>query len=195
MEVLVALVIVSFVVTLLSQALFQAMRVEQQMDELQFDRLDRALREATLREALGGILPVPQGEAHRFQGRSQSLTALTNASPFAGERLVVGTVFEIVHAAEPGRMELRVRMDEADASRPDLAPAVLFSWPGRAGTFMYLDERGRWVDEWVPSAGPAAPALPRAVAVTTGATPGDVLIVPIIADPAPPPSRRYLESL
>lgn len=198
LEVLVALVITSYVVTLLAQALYQAMRIENQMNEFQFEQLSDDLRASMLLESIRGILPLGPDEPHAFQGRARSLTALSTGTPYGGANSVGGMTLSLVYIAAEEVTELQLSRPQAQsmlAAEVPAATVTLLRWSGTRGAFRYLDEKGRWVDEWLVPKDGIPPVLPRAIAIETGLVHGPYLMASIDAAPIAPPSRRQLEAL
>lgn len=197
MEMLVTLVIVSFVAAILSQAMGQLARIERLLEGGQLRSTAVSLRAEWVRAALAGLMP-GTAPAQRLRG---------------GERELQGWSSEVPLWPAPGlaRLHLRLTSDErSDQTSLELvpeaaggsAPVVLLQWPGRDGRFMYLDAQHRWSDRWPPlttteiATGTTVPVtMPRAVALDTGpAGPGFLLAVPL-ARPLPQPTRSALEAL
>jgi prepilin-type N-terminal cleavage/methylation domain-containing protein len=197
LEMLVTLVIVSLVVTILSQAMSQLSRIERLLDGGRLGSTAVALRAEWVRSALAALLPGTT-QAEQLQGSARELTALSSEVP----RWPVSGL---------GRLHLRLRTDDRTGSTAlellpeagqDRDPAVLMRWAGGEGRFMYLDAQDRWIDRWpglsttAIAAAPGSPALlPRAVALETGpGGPGFLIAVPLAA-PTGAPTRAVLESM
>lgn len=197
LELLVTLLIVSFVVAILSQALSQLARIERLLEGGQLRSAAVALRAEWVRGALAGLLP-GAGQTEHFSGSERELTGVST---------------EVPQWPAPGlaRLHLRLRADDRNGvmvleQLPEAGgggePVVLLQWPGREGRFMYLDTQDRWVDRWplvsadaVPALPRAASPLPRALALDTGpGGPGFLLAVPL-ARSTGAPTRALLESM
>lgn len=197
LEMLVTLVIVSLVVTILSQAMSQLARIERLLEGGQLRSTVVALRAEWVRAALAGLMPSPT-DAERLRGSERELRGLSSEVP---QWPLSG----------PARLHLRLRTEERGVSTtlellPEgdagKAPVQLMQWSGREGRFRYLDAQGQWggqrppLSSTTPGTVPAAAlALPRAVALETGADgPGYLLAVPL-ARPNAMPTRAMLESM
>lgn len=197
LEMLVTLVIVSFVVAILSQALSQLARIERLLESGQLRSTVVALRAEWVRGALAGLLP----------GTTQSEWLL------GSDRELTGMSADVPLWPAPGlaRLHLRLRSDDRLGTtalellpEPGAGgePVVLLQWPGRDGRFLYLDAQDRWVDRWpalstttTTVAPNGVPVLPRALALDTGPDgPGFLLAVPL-AMPTGAPTRTALESM
>ncbi|WP_397535358.1 type II secretion system protein J [Roseateles sp.] len=197
LEVLVALVITSFVVTLLGQMLQQAMRIEQSLDAGRFEQGVLRLRAGMLREAIRGALPVRSGSGGQpFEGSAQMLRLQTSASPFASTGEFGALEFGIRYDKASDRSALYVRPLDMDGKPPaDSSAVTLFDWPGRAGSFQYLDHLAQWHVEWSQAPASERRVLPTVVAVETGMAEWPRLIVQIDASAMPPPVLKELERL
>ena len=205
LEMLVTLVILSFVAVILGQALNQLARVERLLEGGQLRSAVVALRAEWVRAALTGLLP----------------GTVQNERLLGTERELQGMSTEVPQWPAPGLARLHLRLstdDRAGVTRLELlaepgtatAPVVLLEWPGPEGRFVYLDAQQRWVDRWPGatisganadasvSAGTdqrSAATLPLAVMLNTGPQgPGLVLAVPL-AKASPAPTRAALEGM
>jgi len=195
LEVLVALVITSFAITLLTQALFQAMRTEQRMDEAQFDGAAQALRLTLLRNALSAALPARSGQPEQFVGLAASVWLLTAEAPFTSDRGVTYMNLTLLYREDVGRTELRVSSGGQGAGAGVSNAIPMLDWPGRRGSFKYQDVDGRWHDEWKPDSDGGAPVLPAAVAIETGIPGASVVVAPMLVFPYAPLTSKELEAL
>lgn len=195
LEVLVALLIASFAIALLSQVLFQVMQVERRLEDGRFDGATLALRMTMLRNAIAGALPVKAGEPECFDGRELGLSMLTAEAPFSSEKGVTYTTFDLVYLKADDRTELRVASASRERTGADSGAYTLFTWPGRRAAFKYRDADGVWHSEWKPTSDAKVPVLPRAVAVETGLSGDLVLIAPIVAFPVPLATAKDVENL
>lgn len=196
LEVLVALVITSFVVALLGQMLQQAMRIEQSLDAGRFEQSVIRFRAGMLREAVRGALPVRIGGGQVFEGAERVLRFQTSASPFASTGDFGALEFGIRYDQASDRSALYARPLDMDGKPPAVSSAVtLLDWPGRAGKFYYLDHLGQWHVEWSQTPAAERRVLPTVVAVETGMAEWPRLIVQIDASAVPPPVLKELERL
>lgn len=188
LEVLVALVIASFVVVLLTQALYQVMRLERNLAEQRPEITEQTLRSLMLDRLVRGIVARRSEEPGAFRGRASGFNAISVSVPGRDGPNTAQFGIELVHRQEPDQMELKLTSEGADA-------VVLLQWPGDKGVIAYLDAQGRWQSQWEMSSDPRQPALPAAIALQTGRADVKNLILPIVATPLPPFSRRQFEKL
>jgi type II secretory pathway component PulJ len=192
LEVLVTLVIASFVVTLASQMLFQAQRLEQRLAQDQGETRLEAWRIALLREALRALQPTAIDSRQRFEGGPLALTARSSAVPgFPGPET---TTLKLELVRDPGRQSTALLLHTgSEASRETW---TVLSWPGTEGRLVYIERDGSEVDRWVVDATRRGPVLPAAIQIETGRRDAlRVLRIAITSTGIPPPTRRQLESL
>lgn len=195
MEVLVTLVITSFVAGLLGQALFQAARLERELGEVRGGRFADALHITMVRDAVRAIVPVGISEDNAFEGTRTVVRATTVDSPFGGGGAVVVMQLELASSTSTDRTELRISTWRPGFAVSERQTIPMLDWQGRPGAFRYLDFDGEWKDEWKPTLEMAGRVLPRAIAVPLGPEPDRWLMIPIEASPYAPMSRRLVEAL
>lgn len=156
LEVLVVLVIVSLLMTVLTQALWMGLDLLWRARGDMTAQAVETMRLGWYREAVAGLLPERPGGPHKFVGEARRFRGLSAGAPV-----------EHLGAALPVRLELEY---ESAADRTRLlaflagteVPMTLLSWPGRSGEFVYLDEVGEPHPTWPPSLGDHL-QLPRAI--------------------------------
>lgn len=173
---LVTLVIVAAVTTLLWEALGLAARLERSLARAGNDDQARQLRAAWLQMAIDS-LAVPPGQNDPLRGGPRRLDGLTTAPPWPGSPGPEAFALELRPDTEPGG-----HPDDALPGTPGLRlwalrPATgetfdLGDWDA-ASRFSYLDEQGRWHEQWPPEGTHGSPAgaqrpLPRAVRLAAG---------------------------
>jgi general secretion pathway protein J len=161
LEMMVVLVIVSLLMTVLTQALWMGLDLLRRARGDMTAQAVETMRLGWYREAVAGLLPERPGGPHRFAGEGRRFAGLSAGAPV-----------EHLGATLPLRVELEY---EAAADRTRLlgfvagteAPMTLLSWPGRAGEFAYLDEAGESHQSWPPPFGEPL-QLPRAIVLKAG---------------------------
>jgi len=194
-EMLVTLVIVSFVAGLVGQALFQLSRVERLLEGGQLNSMTDAVRAQWVRSAIESLLPGEPGSADRLRGSERELQGLSADVPMLPAPGLATLHLRLVYLEARGITQLQQFASQAAVGSADAEPVVLLSWPGRAGRFRYLDGAGEWRESWPVDLGPAAPALPRAVALETGPDGSGLLIAATRASEVPLPTRRQMEAM
>ena len=194
-EVLVTLVITSFVAGLLGQALFQAARLERELGEVRGGRFADALQVTMIRDAVRAIVPIGISEENAFEGTRTVVRATTVDSPFGGGGAVVVMQLELASSKSADRTELRLSTWRPGIALTERQSVLMLDWPGRPGAFKYLDADGEWKDEWKPTLEMVGRVLPRAIAVPLGPGLDRWLMIPIEASPYAPMSRREVEAL
>lgn len=182
LEMLVVLVLTGLVTTLLLQALYQVLRLQDQSGREVFRMQHGAMREAWYRQAINGLVPDHDKGEHRFRGDRRELHGLTLAPLASGEGIL-----------EP--FALRLRFDPARGETllqfgaPDDAPVAL-SWPGDSGRFFYVDADGRRHDTWPPFLGRESPPLPAAIHLEASIDGTPRILVAAPRGPTSPSNRR-----
>ena len=197
LEMLVVLVVMSFVVTLVGQALTQVVRLEQILRGVQLDAAVERVRMFWLSESLESMLPVTADAPLRFSGNGTSLSGVTTAPPAESAIGIAHLSVRMTFAAERGVTELQLRLDSPQevARSLDSPPPAEFRiaarWPGETGRFRYMDAQGGWHDQW-PINDRDPGLLPRAVLVETGLADVPSFVVSVKTSPIGMPSRRSL---
>jgi general secretion pathway protein J len=149
-EVLVVLVIGSFVSALLFQMLAQTYRLRGRFADQLVESQTGRMRADWLRETLRGLETVTQDSPFLFTGRSTTLQGLTSA-PVATSGAQLKD-FRLEWIPRPTGWELQY----ADGQTPwPLLVTGAFGSPG----FRYVDDQGGEHDQWPPRASPPAPPI------------------------------------
>ena len=157
MELLVVLVITSFVTMMLLQALSQAYGLQRRF-AIQLVRGETgAMQLDWFRQVVQGVQPDLADAPGRFRGNAGGFSALATDPLGAAEGASRLVQLAVVPDAGAGTVQLAMRLGQREL--------VLASWPGlREATFVYLDAEGRAHDQWPPPFG-TWPALPGVVAL------------------------------
>ena len=197
LEMLVTLVIVSFVAAILSQAMGQLVRIERLLESGQLRSTAESLRAEWVRAALNGLMPGTT-PAERLNGSERELQGWSSEVPLWPAPGLARLHLRMTTDERSDQTSLELVPETADGS----TPVVLLRWPGREGRFMYLDAQNRWGDRWPPLttaeivAGSTVPVtMPRAVALDTGAAGAGFLLAVPLASPLPLPTRSALEAM
>jgi general secretion pathway protein J len=182
-EVLVVLVIVSLLMTILTQALWMG------LDMLRRSRADmtaqavEAMRLQWYREAVAGLQPERTGGAHVFRGSERRFSGLTTGAPTENLGATLPVTFELEFDAAADKTRLKVGVGTSAQA------TTLLAWPGRVGEFVYLDETGLSHESW-PPAGAAQLQLPRVIVLKARPVhAGPVLVYTAIAGDRRTPRR------
>ncbi len=176
LEAIVTLVIVSLLVTILMQALGQAMSLRARL--LRFDGENRVagLQEAWFRETVAGLQRDIEEQGDGILG-SREMMEYSTPSPLAAQGFS-GVRWWL----ESGSLHY------ADVKVPDV---VIIQGPLKDAAFSYLDEGGAWVDEWKWK---DHKSPPRMVRFTAGTARGSLdWLVPIMADGLDPEKLKLDE--
>ena len=199
-EMLVVLVLVSFVTLLLSQALTQVSRIERSLTGAQLDGVITAVRVAWLRASVEAMLPMPRESNDRFEGNERLVTGLSTdaaAMPIVGlAKVTLSLTFDPKRGATD--LKLSTSMPEAitgmENSNIQPKAIALLSWQGNSGRFRYMDKQGTWHEKWPVDALASAP-LPTAMSIETGLDEAPQIVVALRVSPLNLPSRKLLETL
>ncbi|HEY1034262.1 MAG TPA: type II secretion system protein [Pseudoxanthomonas sp.] len=167
LEAIVTLVIVSMLVTVLMQALAQAMSLRTRLLRFEGESRLAALQEAWFREAAAGMQRDAEAETLQVGelGTRESLAYDTPAP------LVARGFSGVRWWLQDGSLHY------ADSQ---VADVVVVEGPLRGAAFAYLDEQGDWVDEWRWKDHARMPRMVRFTAMTErGALDW---VVPVMAD-------------
>lgn len=197
LEVLIALVLTSYIVTLLGQILLQSMRVEQSLETGRFEQSVLRLRVGMLRESIRSAIPVRVGAGLVFEGQGSALRFQSVASPYESTGAVGSLEISFRYDSSSDSSGLYVRLiDQAESTMSAATSATkLLGWPGRKGYFRYLDHQGQWHADWIQTPTSERRVLPVAVAIETGLPEWPRLLVQVDASAVPPPTLKELESL
>ncbi|TKS52810.1 type II secretion system protein [Luteimonas yindakuii] len=184
LEAIVTLVVVSLIVTVLMQALAQALDMRERLLRHQRQSRTAALQEQWFRDSVSSALSdLPDALGH-LEGDAGVLNVLTSA-PLVGQGLS------------------RVRWEVVEASE---GLALAYDGPGWAGVvvpaplrearFSYMDREGGWHSDWAPevpadAAPGTVPMLPRMVRFQAETTRGEMTwLVPVRSEPYVPQRMR-----
>lgn len=176
LEAIVTLVIVSLLVTILMQALGQAMSLRTRL--LRFDGENRVagLQEAWFRETVAGLQRDLEELGDGTLGTRESLEYST-PSPLAAQGFS-GVRWWLENGS----------LHYADGKVPDV---VIIQGPLKDAAFSYLDEGGAWVDEWKWKDHRSPPKMVRFTASTARGSLD--WLVPIMADGLDPEDMKLLD--
>jgi hypothetical protein len=189
-EMLVTLVLASFISLVLWQALAQLARIERLLQGNSLQGGAVAVRVEWVRSAIQALVPGVPNTPDRLQGNDHELQALTSEPPLDCRAGVCHVHLAIRFDEQTQQTELTVAATEPTGA----APIALLRWPGRSGRISYLGADGQWQPTWPPPLG-LKPALPKAIAIDTGARELGVIVAAPRNDELPLPSRRSLENL
>lgn len=175
LEALVTLVIVALIVTLLMQALGQALNLRGLVLRHQRQAIAAALQEQWFRDTVSTALSDLPDVLGRMAGKADELELVTPRALGGGDLQRVRWSLQPV----AGGMALHY----GDSTWPDL---TVIAGPLLDATFAYLDAAGEWHDEWAPAAD-SQEVLPRIVRLQALTATGQLYwLVPVAADPGPP---------
>ena len=189
-ELLVTLVLASFISLLLWQALAQLVRIERILQGDQLQGGAPAVRIEWVRAALEALVPGVPESPDRLQGNDREMLGLTSEPPLDCRAGVCHLRLSLQFNEQTQQTELRI----ASTEQPAAPPIALIHWPGKRGRFRYLGADGQWLPSWPPPMG-LKPALPRAIAIDTETSELGVVIAAPRNDESPLPTRRGLENL
>ncbi|EIJ43006.1 prepilin-type N-terminal cleavage/methylation domain-containing protein [Beggiatoa alba B18LD] len=191
LEMLVVLVISSFISVLLMQGLsFLAQlqgRFVEQLDDLHIGALQEYWFRSTVTNVLADYKDVENN--YVFQGNSERFSGLTIAgldneagvpTPFAWTIIKTDEQYGLYYQA---------------LDKPNEPAWQVAIWQGQADGFRYLDRKGQWFNQWPPTTlGLESPQLPRAISFS-GYRRQQLLywVVPILARDQTPIDYRLLE--
>jgi general secretion pathway protein J len=156
LEVLVVLVIVSLLMTVLTQALWMG------LDMLRRARTDMSAQASELvrlswyRDTVAGLQPEELNGPHPFSGTARRFSGLTSGAPVGNLGAMLPVTVELNFDARAERTLLQMKTAASDKE------LTLLSWPGRVGEFVYVDGAGREYDQWPPQQA-GEEQLPRVV--------------------------------
>ena len=182
LEVLVTMVIMALLVTLLTQALQQSLRMRERMQQHQRSTRVESLQEQWFRDTVGSTVADLPDALGLFGGDAESIDLLTSAPLDAmGLQRIQWTLKSV---------DGGVALHYTGNSWPE---TVVIRGPLRDAKFHYLDEEGKWLQEWSPEAGDKF-VLPRAVRFEAETDAGRLSwLVPIIVEREVPKFMRLKE--
>ena len=161
LEVLVVLVLAAMISGILFQAYDLTLRLNRQFGVEYFASQQGVMLADWVRQSLQGLQPDYPDGPRKFKGEAKKLSGVTTSTLVADFGVPAAVAGDLTY--DSGNDETALR------SGPDGAP--LFSWPGTAGRFVYLDAKGEAHDSWPPPLGlwPQLPAVIRLEARRNGA--------------------------
>lgn len=157
LELIVVLVIVSLLMTILTQTLWMGLDMLRRAGADLSAQAVESMRLNWYREAVAGLQPERSDGPHPFAGAPRRFSGLTTGAPTETLGAALPVVFELSFEAPANETRLTVQVGAAPA------PTRLMSWPGRVGEFEYLAEDGARHPSWPPAGGDAQYQLPRAI--------------------------------
>lgn len=195
LEMLVTLVIVSFVAGLVGQALFQLSRIERLLEGGQLGSMATSVRAQWVRSSIESLLPGETGSADRLHGSERELQGLSADVPMLPAPGLARLHLRLVFQETSGETQLQLITSNTAQDSVQPGPVVLLSWAGREGRFRYLDAAGEWRDEWPAAQGLPGSVLPRAIALEMGLPGMRLLLASTRASEVPLPTRQQYESM
>lgn len=203
LEMLVTLVLFATVSALIWQALASVARVEQRLGDTALFSTDEALRREWVRQALAGVMTGTRGDPLQPRGDGRVFEAISTAPPWpgswgpqgmrlrlrqeGGQTVLLAQPLAVASGGGVTRLGEDSLWDATASGQTQDWP--LLSWEG-AGQWLYLDESGRWLQQWPPALGTPAldgqvalPPLrvPKAIALL-GVPGGALLVAPQAGD-------------
>ncbi|MDM8564194.1 prepilin-type N-terminal cleavage/methylation domain-containing protein [Candidatus Halobeggiatoa sp. HSG11] len=152
LEMLVVLVLVSFITVLLLEGFSYVLHLRSSFLN-QFENLQRgALQEYWFRSTTAGIIVDYKDGKNVFKGKERQFSGLTLAA--LDQNIGVPTPFIWKMEYADGMTILRYKNKKTwDVSH----------WLGKNGKFRYLDKDGKWHNKWPPKIGLDIPQIPKVI--------------------------------
>lgn len=161
MEVLVALVLTSLLVTILMSSVFYIFKVQDALRR-EIEEREVALRgQAWFSEVVAGCMPVKKPEdVTRFSGSSEEFACETSRLLAPSKTVRLGAVsFRFAPAGQALTLEYEHRLGDEPVK------VIIGTWSASRAFFEYLDHAGVFHDRW-PDSAVADEMLPRGVRLT-----------------------------
>lgn len=168
-EVMVALVITSLLVSILVSALYYMFRVQDRLGNEVVTREADLRAKAWFTDAVASCLPVDANSGTPFSGSAIEIRCETTAAVQPRDSGVPNLVVFAVQRGDGDRMRLTYQEPAQKESRPH----VLTAWPGTEASFHYVNIKGEESDHW-PKEKTDPETLPRLVKLsvkTAGTSP------------------------
>ncbi len=171
-ELLVSMVILSLVMVLVSQALFQAAKVAQVAESASAQLHSRWGQGWAARDLLSNVAAPPEGGEKPFVGDAKSISAYSlqplDRQVFGPMKFTLEIQPDSVAASAPKSMLLRYTAGDARPGDMAAKTETVARLPLKV-EFAYLDARGQWLEAWPPlidkSKTTQEQALPRGVVI------------------------------
>jgi general secretion pathway protein J len=168
LEILVVLVLTSFITGILLQGLQQVYRIQVRFGTEMFHSQQRAMRVDWYRSSINGIMPDYVDGKCRFRGGARMVSGQTTAPLDAIGGALVPFKWRIDFDPKAGEMAL-YSGDGSDA-------VIVLTWPGSEGRFLYVDEDSHAQESWPPLFGKPQ-QVPRMILLEMGAAgKADILV-------------------
>jgi len=155
LEMLVVLIITSFLTALLLQGFGLILQLRTQVSTHLHDLQHGALQEYWFRNSTTSLLSDYHNGKFIFQGNSQKFSGLT-LFPLENS---LGKIAPFAWQFERHEQETVLRYQKADGEYWTIS-----RWPGQRGSFQYQDAQGQWHDQWPPAFFKTTPPqLPQAI--------------------------------
>lgn len=164
-ELLVSMVILGFVMTLVSQAVWQVSQIVRVADDASRQLGGRWSQGWSLNMALSNVVAPVEGKSTPFRGGLRSIEGYTNL-PFLGEGAGVAPFELLLQPAEPlADRRVASQMTNVLARESNGARAVPVAVLEGRVEFQFRTRRGQWVSDWPPpvETGMGPDLLPAAV--------------------------------
>jgi general secretion pathway protein J len=182
LEVIVVLVIVSLLMTLLTQALWIGTDMLRRSSVEAAAQADESMRLAWYRDLVGGLQPDRDKGPQSFAGQPRRFSGLSAGAPLLDTGAALPVKVELVFDARANRTRLTLTTPAAEQ------PLDILSWPGEQGVFVYLDEGGRSHPSWPPARLEQPFQLPRAIVLRADlAQSGQALVYAVVSAERNPP--------
>lgn len=189
LEMLVVLIISSFVSVLLMQGLGFILQLQgrfvEQLEDLQEGALQEYWFRSTVSSTLADYKDIEPN--HVFQGDSTHFSGLTVAGLDADAGVPTEFSWTLNHVADTVVLQYQQTSNEVAWQ--------VAQWQGNEGEFRYLTRDGQWFEQWPPKTlGVEAPQLPRAILLSGKRRQQSFAwIVPLLAKDQTPIDYRLLE--
>lgn len=183
LELIVVLVIVSLLMTILTQALWMGLDMLRRAGAGMSGQAIESMRLNWYREAVAGLQAERPDGPFPFSGSARQFTGLTTGAPTENLGAALPATFELTYDALADETRLSVSVGGAAAT-------TLLAWPGRVGEFEYLAEDGTGHPAWPRPGGDPQYQLPRGIVMKARpAHAGPMLVYTVIAGDRRTPVR------
>lgn len=159
LEILVVMILTSLITGILLQGLQQVYRLQVHFGAEMFASQQGAMRNDWFRSSINGIMPDYADGKNKFKGEPRRISGQTTAPLDAPDGALAPFIWRIDFDPKAGEMAL-YSGEGSDA-------AIVLTWAGSEGRFLYLDEEGRPQEFWPPLLG-KPPQVPLMVLLEMG---------------------------